>query len=98
MSESWNSVLSHSSHIANIINVGLANQRSNFISRKFVTRDIATLKPVFVRYVRPLLEYNTVSVIWSPQYISDIHALKRSEDFLPNAYPPNSSDIKCVLK
>ena len=48
------SSLSHSSHIANIINV--ASQRSNLILRTFVTRDIATLKSAFVTYVRPLLE------------------------------------------
>jgi len=34
--------LSHSSHIANIINA--ASQWSNLILRTFVTRDIATLK------------------------------------------------------
>ena len=67
------SSLSHSSHIANIINV--ASQRSNLILRTFVTRDIATLKSAFVTYVRPLLEYN--SVVWSPQYISDIRALEK---------------------
>jgi len=37
--------LSHSSRIANIINV--ASQRSNLILRKFVTHDIATLKFAF---------------------------------------------------
>jgi len=65
--------LSHSSHIANIINV--ASQSSNLILRTFETRDIATLKSAFMTYVRPLLEYN--SVVWSPLYISDIRALEK---------------------
>jgi len=56
--------LRHSSYIANVISA--ANQRRNLILRTF------TSKSAFVTYVRPLLEYN--SVVWSPQYVSDIRA------------------------
>jgi len=67
------SSLSRSSHIASIINA--TSQRSNLVLRTCVTRDIATLKSVFVTYIRPLLEYN--SVLWSSPYISDIRGLEK---------------------
>ena len=65
--------LSHSSHIANIINA--ASQRSNLILCMFITRDNATLKSAFATYIRLLLEYNTV--LWSPQYVSDVRTLEK---------------------
>jgi len=53
--------------------------------RTFITRDITTLKSAFVTYVRPLLEYN--SVVWSPQQVSDIHALDQAQTRFTKCLP-----------
>jgi len=67
-----NSNLTPSSHIASI--TVTANQRVNVIYRSFVSRDINLLVRAFITYVRPILEYN--SVTWSPYYKSDIEWYK----------------------
>ena len=54
--------LSPSSHIDRI--VSKAHQRANMIHLCFVSRNVDLLVRAFITYVRPLLEYN--SVTWSP--------------------------------
>lgn len=68
-----NSNLTPSSHIASI--TVTANQRVNLIYRSFVSRDINLLVRAFITYVRPILEYN--SVTWSPYYKSDIECIEK---------------------
>jgi hypothetical protein len=63
-----------SSERMNII-VAKANQRANAILCCFVLRDINSLVRAFNVYVRPLVEYN--SVTWSPYLKQDIEAIER---------------------
>ena len=46
-----------------------------FISRVFVSRDVASLASAFLAYVRTLLEQN--SSLWSPYPIKDIETVER---------------------
>ncbi len=52
-----------------------AHQRANAILRCFVSRDTNLLLRAFIVYVRPLVEYN--SVTWSPYLKQDIEAIER---------------------
>ena len=52
-----------------------ANQRVKLIYRSFVSRDINLLVRAFITYVRPILEYN--SVTWSPYYKGDIECIEK---------------------
>lgn len=65
--------LQSSEHI-NII-VAKAHQRANAILRCFISRDTNLLVRAFNVYVRPLVEYN--SVTWSPYLKQDIEAIER---------------------
>ena len=58
--------LSPSSHIDRIISK--AHQRANIIHRCFVSRNVDLLVHAFITYVRPLLEYNSVTT-WSPHLV-----------------------------
>ena len=62
------SELSPALHIQQI--TAEANQRANAVLRCFVSRNIRLLVRAFVVYVRPVLEYN--SVTWSPHLKQDI--------------------------
>ena len=48
---------------------------SYLIYRSFVSRDINLLVRAFITYVRPILEYN--SVTWSPYYKGDIECIEK---------------------
>jgi hypothetical protein len=65
--------LNPSSHITTI--VVKAHQRANMIHRCFVSRDAGLLGRVFLVYVRPLVEHN--SVVWSPRLKQDIDRIER---------------------
>jgi len=65
--------LSPSSHIDRI--VLKAHQRANIIHRCFVSRNVDLLVRAFITYVRPLLEYN--SVTWSPHLKYDIERIEK---------------------
>ena len=52
-----------------------AHQRSNIIHRCFVSRNVDLLVRAFITYVRPLLEYN--SVTWSPHLKYDIERIEK---------------------
>ena len=69
--------LSPSSHIDRI--VSKAHQRANIIHRCFVSRNVDLLVRAFITYVRPLLEYNTVT--WSPHLKYDIERIESLEAF-----------------
>jgi hypothetical protein len=60
-------------HVTEIARKG--HQRANMILRCFVTRDTALLVRTFTTYVRPLLEYN--SVTWSPYLKRDIEMIEK---------------------
>jgi len=55
--------------------VSKAHQRANIIHRCFVSRNVDLLVRAFITYVRPLLEYN--SVTWSPHLKLDIERLDK---------------------
>jgi len=65
--------LSPSFHMDGI--VSKAHQRANIIHRCFVSRNVDLLVRAFITYVRPLLEYN--SVTWSPHLKLDIERLDK---------------------
>ena len=52
-----------------------AHQRANAILRCFVSLDKNVLLRAFIVYVRPLVEYN--SVTWSPYLKQDTEAIER---------------------
>jgi len=55
--------------------VAKAHQRADMIHRCFISRNVELLTRAFVKYVRLLLEYN--SVIWSPSLKRDIALLEQ---------------------
>jgi len=65
--------LSPSSHINGI--VSKAHQRANIIHWCFVSRNVDLIVRAFITYVRPLLEYN--SVTWSPHLTYDIERIEK---------------------
>ena len=65
--------LSPSSHIDRF--VSKAHQRANIIHRCFVSRNEDLLVRAFITYVRPVLEYN--SVTWSPHLKYDIERIEK---------------------
>ena len=65
--------LSLSSHIDSI--VSKAHQRANIIRRCFVSRNVDLLVRAFITYVRPVLEYN--SVTWSPHLKYHIERIEK---------------------
>mgnify|MGYP003502835067 FL=1 len=55
-----------------------ATQRVGILFRGFLTRDLEFMRNVFISYIRPLVEYN--SVVWNPQvkhYITLIENVQR---------------------
>ena len=68
---SYDASLSFSSHISKI--VAKASCRAKLILKCFSIRDSCLLTRAFCVFVRPLLEFS--SVIWSPEFISDINRL-----------------------
>jgi len=59
-------------HVANIS--GKAHKRANLIIRCFHSKNIQSLVASYKVYVRPILEYSSVS--WNPYLIKDIKALE----------------------
>ena len=64
--------LSFMSHINAI--VVKAHARANLIHKCFISRDATTIVKAFVTYVRPILEY--ASVTWSPYHVCEINKLE----------------------
>ena len=52
-----------------------AEQRVSIFFRGFISRDFNIVRKVFVTYVRPILEYN--SVIWNPTELYLIDLIER---------------------
>ena len=52
-----------------------ASSVSYHVLKTFKSKNISTLKKVFVTYIRPKLEYN--SPVWSPYLIEDITKVER---------------------
>ena len=64
--------------IISVSTVGKATQRVGILFRGFLTHDLTFMRKVFITYIRPLLEYN--SVVWNPykkSYISLIEKVQR---------------------
>ena len=80
-----------SEHI-NII-VAKAHQRANAILRCFVSRDTNLLVRAFNVYVRPLVEYN--SVTWSPYLKQDIEAIERVQRCFTKRLPGLNKHSYC---
>jgi len=72
------SELSPALHIQQI--TAEAHQRANAVLRCFVSRNIRLLVRAFVVYVRPVLEYN--SVTWSPHLKQDITWIEKVRQFI----------------
>jgi len=65
--------LSPTAHVCDI--VAKAHKRANLILRTFESRDIDLLVRACLAYVRPIVEYN--SMTWSPDTVKDIEAVER---------------------
>lgn len=65
--------LSPKLHVENI--VARAEQRVSIFFRGFISRDFNIVRKVFITYIRPILEYN--SVIWNPSEIYLIDLIER---------------------
>ena len=66
------SKLKFSTHINGI--AAKAHKRANLITRYFMSRDLTSLVRAFTIYVRPILEY--CSVTWNPMLKNDIETLE----------------------
>jgi len=64
--------LSATTHVTGV--VSKAHRRAKLILRTFISQDVNLLVRVFITYICPLLEYNTV--IWSPHTARDIDAIE----------------------
>jgi ribonuclease P/MRP protein subunit RPP40 len=67
-----NTSLNPHEHIAKIVSQAFV--RVNLILKCFLSKDVRTLTRAFISYVRPLLEYASVS--WSPYHTKDIELLE----------------------
>ena len=74
-------------HITKIVSQAFV--RANLIHKCFLSKDTCTLTRAFSTYVRPLLEYASVS--WSPHYISDIKLLESVQRKFTKRLPGYSS-------
>lgn len=75
--------LSFKSHIVSF--VSKAYQRLSLLFRGFVTREFNFLRKVFITYIRPLLEYN--SVVWSPTEIYLIDLIEKVQRYFTRNVP-----------
>jgi hypothetical protein len=81
--------LSFEIHISNI--VSKARQRLSILFRGFLTRNIYIIRQVFITYVRPILEYN--SIVWNPGFTYLIDLLEGVQRNFTERQPSISAKI-----
>jgi hypothetical protein len=74
-------------HINNIISK--AQKCISYLLQGFLSPDLSTMRLVFITYIHPLLEYN--SIIWNPNYICLIDLIENVQHKFTKALPSVSS-------
>ena len=79
--------LTYTSHINSI--TSKAAQRAGIVFRCFYCKDPHFLRKIYITYIRPLLEYN--SVIWNPTLIKHIDAIEQIQRSFTKRIPTLST-------
>ena len=79
--------LSFDQHINNI--VSKARQRVSILFRGFLSRNLSTMRQAFIIYIRPVLEYNSITL--NPTFIHLIDLIENVQHNFTKCIPSLSS-------